>query len=98
MTVSFVAAAPVLPPVVPGSFLLGSTLDLRRDMLAVCEQSRAEYGDAVRFRVGPPVYGASCTCSPTPTRRAACWPERPRTTARTTSSLPKFGASSATDC
>jgi cytochrome P450 len=54
MTGSSVAAAPALPPVVPGSFLLGSALDLRRDMPAACERARAECGDAVRFRVGPP--------------------------------------------
>ena len=33
---------------------MGSALDLRRDMPAACEQARAQYGDAVRFRVGPP--------------------------------------------
>ena len=42
------------PPVVPGSFLLGSALDLRRDMLAACERAFHRYGDAVRFRAGPP--------------------------------------------
>ena len=42
------------PPVVPGSFLLGSALDLRRDMLAACEREFQRYGDAVRFRAGPP--------------------------------------------
>src|SRR6185369_9968718 len=36
-------------PVVPGSFLLGSALDLRRDMLAACEREFQRYGDAVRF-------------------------------------------------
>jgi cytochrome P450 len=41
-------------PVVPGSLLLGSTLDLRRDMLGLCEQAFQLYGDAVRFRFGPP--------------------------------------------
>jgi len=41
-------------PVVPGSFLLGSALDLRRDMLAACEREFQRYGDAVRFRAGPP--------------------------------------------
>ncbi len=44
----------VAPPVVPGSFLLGSALDLRRDMLAACEREFQRYGDAVRFRAGPP--------------------------------------------
>jgi len=41
-------------PVVPGSFLLGSALDLRRDMLGLCERAFQRYGDAVRFRFGPP--------------------------------------------
>ncbi len=51
------AAAGGLPPVVPGSFLTGSALDLRRDLLGACERARAEFGDAVRFRVGPPGVG-----------------------------------------
>jgi cytochrome P450 len=54
MTVSSVAAGAALPPVVPGSLLMGSALDLRRDMPAACERAQAEYGDAVRFRLGPP--------------------------------------------
>jgi cytochrome P450 len=33
---------------------MGSALDLRRDMPAACERARAQCGDAVRFRVGPP--------------------------------------------
>jgi cytochrome P450 len=33
---------------------MGSALDLRRDMPAAWERARAQYGDAVRFRVGPP--------------------------------------------
>jgi len=41
-------------PVVPGSFLLGSARDLRRDMLGLCERAFGHYGDAVRFRFGPP--------------------------------------------
>ena len=41
-------------PVVPGSFLLGSALDLRRDMLGLCERAFERYGDVVRFRFGPP--------------------------------------------
>ncbi len=45
---------PRLPPVVPGSFLLGSALDLRRDMLAAYERAFHEHGDVVRFLVGPP--------------------------------------------
>src|SRR5262249_47063571 len=44
----------VAPPVVPGSFLLGSALDLRRDMLGLSERAFRSYGDAVRFRFGPP--------------------------------------------
>src|SRR5262249_38171941 len=41
-------------PLVPGSFLLGSALDLRRDMLGLCERAFQRYGDVVRFRFGPP--------------------------------------------
>jgi cytochrome P450 len=41
-------------PVVSGSFLLGSALDLRRDLLGACERAFHRYGDVVRFRVGPP--------------------------------------------
>jgi cytochrome P450 len=41
-------------PVVRGSFLLGSALDLRRDLLGACERAFHEYGDVVVFRVGPP--------------------------------------------
>ena len=41
-------------PVMPGSLLLGSALDLRRDMLGLCERAFQRYGDAVRFRAGPP--------------------------------------------
>jgi hypothetical protein len=41
-------------PVVPGSFLLGSARDLRRDMLGVCERAFQRYGDVVRLRFGPP--------------------------------------------
>jgi cytochrome P450 len=41
-------------PVVPGSFLLGSALDLRRDMLAAFERAFQRYGEVVRFRAGPP--------------------------------------------
>src|SRR5215471_6900908 len=46
--------ASAVVPVVPGSFLLGSALDLRRDMLGLCERAFQRYGDAVRFRFGPP--------------------------------------------
>ena len=40
-------------PVMPGSLLLGSALDLRRDMLGFCERASQRYGDAVRFRAPP---------------------------------------------
>ncbi len=43
-----------VPPVVPGSFLLGSARELRRDMLGVCEQAFHQHGDVVRFLIGPP--------------------------------------------
>ncbi len=45
---------PSMAPVVPGSFLLGSALDLRRDVLGACERAFADYGDVVWFRAGPP--------------------------------------------
>jgi cytochrome P450 len=41
-------------PVVPGSFLLGSALELRDDMLGACERAFHTYGEVVRFRFGPP--------------------------------------------
>src|SRR5260370_9499801 len=41
-------------PGVPGSYLLGSALDLRRAMLGACERAFQQYGDVVRFQVGPP--------------------------------------------
>ncbi|HZD01527.1 MAG TPA: hypothetical protein VFA46_15445 [Actinomycetes bacterium] len=40
-------ATPRVPPVVPGSLLLGSARELRRDMLGACEQAFHEYGDVV---------------------------------------------------
>jgi cytochrome P450 len=43
-----------LPPLVPGSFLLGSAVEMRRDVIGLCERSFARYGDVVRFAVGPP--------------------------------------------
>jgi cytochrome P450 len=46
--------AAALPQIVPGSFLLGSALDLRRDMLGAFERAFAEHGDVVRFLAGPP--------------------------------------------
>lgn len=45
---------PRVPPVAHGSFLLGSAVDLRRDMLAAYERAFERYGDVVRFRAGPP--------------------------------------------
>jgi cytochrome P450 len=41
-------------PVVPGSFLLGSALDLRGDMLGASERAFRTHGDVVRFTFGPP--------------------------------------------
>src|SRR3954464_13929302 len=43
-----------LAPLVPGSVLLGSAMELRRDMLTAYERAFQRYGDAVRFRAGPP--------------------------------------------
>jgi cytochrome P450 len=41
-------------PVARGSKLLGSALDLRRDMLGTTERAFREHGDVVRLLVGPP--------------------------------------------
>ena len=38
----------------PGIPLLGSALDLRRDLLATFEEAHRRYGDVVRFSAGPP--------------------------------------------
>lgn len=38
----------------PGIPLLGSALDLRRDLLATLEKAHRRYGDVVRFSAGPP--------------------------------------------
>jgi len=43
-----------LAPLIPGSVLLGSAMELRRDMLTAYERAFQRYGDVVRFRVGPP--------------------------------------------
>jgi cytochrome P450 len=48
------AATRRLAPLVPGSFLLGSAVELRRDMLTTYERAFQRYGDVVRFRAGPP--------------------------------------------
>ncbi|MEP6697986.1 MAG: cytochrome P450, partial [Pseudonocardiales bacterium] len=40
-----------------GTPLLGSALDFRRDALAVYMRAMQEYGDVVRWRLGPPVLG-----------------------------------------
>ena len=53
-TVAPAGTTPGVAPVVPGSFLLGSALDLRRDMLGLCERAFQRYGDVVRLRFGPP--------------------------------------------
>jgi cytochrome P450 len=42
------------PPLVSGSFLLGSALEMRTDMLGACERAFRDHGDVVRFRLGPP--------------------------------------------
>jgi len=54
MTSTAVVEARDLAPVVPGSFLLGSAAELRRDMLGTYERAFERYGDVVRFRAGPP--------------------------------------------
>jgi cytochrome P450 len=43
-----------LPPGPRGAPLVGSALDLRRDVLGTYERARRAYGDVVRFVVGPP--------------------------------------------
>jgi cytochrome P450 len=53
-TLPTTAAAPRLAPVVPGSRLLGSALDLRRDMLEAYERAFHGHGDVARFLIGPP--------------------------------------------
>jgi len=45
------------PPLVPGSLLLGSALDLRADMLGAFARAQQNLGDTVRFRLGPPRAG-----------------------------------------
>ena len=43
-----------LPPGPRGAPLVGSALDLQRDVLGTYERARRAYGDVVRFVVGPP--------------------------------------------
>jgi cytochrome P450 len=43
-----------LAPAVPGGWLLGSALDLKRDVLGSQVRAMREVGDVVRFVVGPP--------------------------------------------
>jgi cytochrome P450 len=50
-----------LPPLLPGSFLLGNAADLRADMLGTCERAFRELGDVVRIRIGPPRAGRELT-------------------------------------
>jgi cytochrome P450 len=42
------------PPTPKGAPVLGSALDLQRDMLGTLEAARREHGDVVRFIAGPP--------------------------------------------
>ncbi len=49
------------PPLVPGSPLAGSALDLRADMLGTCERTRRDHGDVVRMRIGPRGVGREMT-------------------------------------
>lgn len=44
-------------PVVPGSLLFGSARALQRDQLGTYERAMHDYGDLVRFRIGPPRLG-----------------------------------------
>jgi cytochrome P450 len=43
-----------VPPTPPGAPVLGSALDLRRDILGTYERARRAHGDVVRFVIGPP--------------------------------------------
>jgi cytochrome P450 len=43
-----------VPPGPRGAPLVGSALDLRRDVLGTYERARRAYGDVVRFAAGPP--------------------------------------------
>jgi cytochrome P450 len=47
-------AAPRTPPTPPGAPILGSALDLQRDVLGAMERARRDHGDVVRFVAGPP--------------------------------------------
>jgi cytochrome P450 len=44
---------PKLAPSPPGNFLLGHLLPFRRDVLGLLLDSQRQYGDVVRFRLGP---------------------------------------------
>jgi cytochrome P450 len=48
-----------VPPAPRGAPVLGSALDLRRDVLGTYERARRAYGDVVRFVIGPPGVGAT---------------------------------------
>ena len=45
---------PATPPGPQGSPLLGSAIDLRRDLLGTVYRAMVEHGDVVRFTIGPP--------------------------------------------
>ena len=47
MSIPSTIQEPGLPPVLAGSALLGSALDLRRDMLGECERAFRELGDGL---------------------------------------------------
>jgi cytochrome P450 len=49
------------PPLAPGSFLLGSALDMCADMIGTCERVFRDFGDVVRIRLGPPRLGREVT-------------------------------------
>jgi cytochrome P450 len=48
------ARSATVPPGPRGAPLVGSALDLRRDVLGTYERARRAYGDVVRFVAGPP--------------------------------------------
>jgi cytochrome P450 len=48
-------------PLLPGSTLLGSALDMRADMLGTCERAFHDHGDVVRIGLGPARIGRELT-------------------------------------
>jgi len=64
------------PPLLPGSRLVGSALDLRRSQIRTYERAMREYGDVVRIAVGPPGlrFDLYCVFHPDGVRRVLAGP------------------------